>query len=47
MARDIHCKYCDTFLKDYDHYASHIEKHHSDYILPGMDSWQFIFYFPS
>ena len=47
MTRNIHCKYCDTILKDYDHYAAHMEKNHNDLIVPGMDGWQFIFYLRS
>lgn len=42
--KKIHCKYCNAFLKDYDHYASHIEKNHSDMIPNNMSSWQFIYY---
>lgn len=42
--RYIRCKYCDARLKDYDHYASHLEKHHSEMIPKDMTAWQFIFY---
>ena len=47
MSKTLHCKYCDAFIKDYDHYAAHMESDHSDLILPGMDGWQFIFYLRS
>ena len=47
MARIIHCKFCDAFIKDYDHYAAHMEKDHSEMIAPDMDAWQFIFYLRS
>lgn len=42
--KHIHCKFCDTYLKDYDHYAAHMEKKHNNLIPIGMDGWQFIYY---
>lgn len=44
MAKQIHCKFCNTFIKDIDHYAAHLEKAHIDMMPPEMCSWQFIYY---
>ena len=40
----IKCKYCDAIIKDIDHYASHLEKSHSEMIPPDMVPMQFIYY---
>lgn len=40
----IKCKYCGKNLKDYDAYAAHLEKYHSELIPPDMTAWQFIYY---
>lgn len=42
--KKIHCKYCNTFLKDYDHYAAHMEENHKEMIPEDMSAWQFIYY---
>lgn len=44
MAKQIHCKFCNTFIKDIDHYAAHLENAHIDMIPTEMCSRQFIYY---
>lgn len=43
-AKRIKCKYCDNIIKDIDHYASHLEKSHSEMIPPDMVPMQFIYF---
>lgn len=42
--KHIKCRFCDTYLRDYDHYASHLESKHAEIIPDGMDGWRFIYY---
>ena len=38
------CKFCDTYIKDIDHYISHLEISHGEDMPEGMDAWRFLYF---